>query len=100
VEYLWLSRAGVVLSQLRIGLFQNRFQVGQTPGFHCSRHRRSELDGCRLIPEYPGPIRFGTITDDYREVFAAFERRGRALPASNWSISKSFSSGSVKLRIS
>jgi hypothetical protein len=64
-------------------------------------HRPAELDGNRLIqentdcirfgttmvPESTGPLRFGTIMDDYRGVFATIEGRGRALPASNWSIS-------------
>jgi hypothetical protein len=52
-----------------------------------SRHQRTELDSCLLIPEYSGPVRFGTMMDDYRDVFAAIKGRGRALPASNVSIS-------------
>jgi hypothetical protein len=72
------------------------FSSGSISGFHgnFSRHRRSELDCCRLLPEYSQLIRFSTMMDGHREVFAAFEGRGRALPASNWSISKTFSSGS------
>jgi hypothetical protein len=77
----------VVLSRLRIGLFTT-FSSGSTSGFQVklSRHRRTELDSCRLTPEYTGPIRFDTIMNDYLEVFAAFKGRGRALPASNGSI--------------
>jgi hypothetical protein len=35
------------------------------------------------------------MIDDYGEVFAAFKGRGRALPASNWCLFQSFSSGSI-----
>jgi hypothetical protein len=51
-----------------------------------SRHRRTELDSCCLIQEDTGPIRFGTMMNDYREVVAVLKDRGRVLPASNWSI--------------
>jgi hypothetical protein len=51
-----------------------------------SRHRRTELDSCCLIWEDTGPIRFGTMMNDYREVVAVLKDRGRVLPASNWSI--------------
>jgi hypothetical protein len=33
-------------------------------------HRRTELDSCCLIQEDTGPIRFGTMMNDYREVVA------------------------------
>jgi hypothetical protein len=58
------------------------------------RHIDPDLPTMCLIPLYAGPIHFGTMMNDYREVFAAFKSRGRALPALNWSISKTFSSGS------
>jgi hypothetical protein len=48
-------------------------------------HRRTELDSCCLIQEDTGPIRFGTMINDYREVVAVLKDRGRVLPASNWS---------------
>ncbi len=51
-----------------------------------SRHRRTELDSCCLLWEDTGPIRFGTMMNDYREVVAVLKDRGRVLPASNWSI--------------
>jgi hypothetical protein len=54
--------------------------------FNHSRHRRTELDSCCLIQEDTGPIRFGTMINDYREVVAVLKDRGRVLPASNWSI--------------
>jgi hypothetical protein len=53
--------------------------------FNHSRHRRTELDSCCLIQEDTGPIRFGTMINDYREVVAVLKDRGRS-PASNWSI--------------
>jgi hypothetical protein len=54
----------------------------------------------RLIPECTSPIRFGKMMDAYREVFAAFKRQGRALPASNWSIQNENVFKWVKLRVS
>jgi hypothetical protein len=44
-----------------------------------SRHRRTELDSCCLILEDTGPIRFGTMMNDYREVVAVLKDRGRVL---------------------
>jgi hypothetical protein len=71
---------------------------GSNSGFHENfwRHRRTELDSCLVIPEYTDPIRFGTMMDGYREVFAALKGRGRALPAPSFEFVnlKLFSSGS------
>jgi hypothetical protein len=96
MKCLRLSRVGVVLLRLRIGLFQIIFKWVKLRVFSkllktCSA--TEELDSCRLIREDNGPIRFGTMTDDYREVFAALKSRGRAIPASNWSISNCFQVG-------
>jgi hypothetical protein len=70
--------------------------VGQTPGVFKTFGDigQTELDGNCLFPEYIGPIRFGTMMDDCREVFVASKVRGRPLPASSWSVFKW-----VKLRV-
>ena len=59
------------------------FSSGVNSGLHVNfwRHRRIELDSCRLIPEDTGPIYLGIMMDDYGEVFAAFKGRGHALLA-------------------
>jgi hypothetical protein len=54
-------------------------QPGITHLFNHSRHRRTELDSCCLIQEDTGPIRFGTMINDYREVVAVLKDRGRVL---------------------
>jgi hypothetical protein len=47
-------------------------------GSNHSRHQRTELEDCRLIPENTFQIYFGAMMDDYLEVFLAFKGQGRA----------------------
>jgi hypothetical protein len=81
-----LSRFGVILSRLRIGQFSSGSDSGLLRYFW--RHRRTELDGNCLFSEYNGLIRFGTMMDYCREVFAASKVWGRPLPASSWPVFK------------
>jgi hypothetical protein len=80
-----------VLFRLRIGLFRMFSSVD----VNFWRHRRTELDSSRLIPEDTGPIRLGTIIDDYGEIFAALKGRSHALlTILRIGLYKTFSSGS------
>jgi hypothetical protein len=47
----------------------------------------TELDIHHPIPVSTHRNYFGTMMDDYGDVFAAFKGRGRAFPASYWSVS-------------
>jgi hypothetical protein len=78
MKCLQLSRVGVVLLRLRIGLFQivfKRVKLRVSSKLLKTCSATEELDSCRLIREDNGPIRCGTMTDDYREVFAALKSR-------------------------
>jgi hypothetical protein len=62
-----------------------------------SRHRRTELDGNRLLPVCTGYIRFGTMMDDYCKVSMAFKGRWSGSCSQlvlRIGIFKTFSSGS------
>jgi hypothetical protein len=85
-------------SCLRIDPVKPVLAVMHSDAIH-SRHRRTELDGNRLLPEYTSSIRFRTMMDDYCKVSMAFKGRwSGSCPASisNWSIYKIFKW--VKLR--
>jgi hypothetical protein len=63
-----------------------------------SRHRRTELDGNRLNPDYMCSICFGTMMDDYCKVSMAFKGRwSGSCSTSKWSIQNVFKW--VKLRV-
>jgi hypothetical protein len=97
VNYLRRSSAGVLLFRLRVCLFLNVFKwVNIRGSVSFCRHRRSELDKFRLIPEDIGPSRVGTMLDDYVEVFVVVKGRGHALLATlRIGIFTTFSNGSI-----
>jgi hypothetical protein len=83
-------RAGVMLLSWNWSV---KLVLSVPSGSNHSRHRRTELDSCRLIRKDIGPISFSTMKDDCRKVLGALKGRGCVLPASNWFIQNRFQVG-------